>query len=173
MGKDRRTCKKLPAKYGKGERDRTGQSIHKVTEQIVVLAREDRLGIKMENMKGIRRLYRKGSRSPSFRCRMKAWVFEETQRQIDYKARWAGVPVRYVNPRGTSSYCLCGSPVVPLADRKLYCPKCDKTGDRDDLASKKIMACAVPQARPSRGRGEGEPRKQEDAGNPRSRWREG
>ncbi|MDG6902037.1 MAG: transposase [Nitrososphaerota archaeon] len=83
------------------------------------------------------------------------------------------MPYWYVNPRGTSSHCLCGSRVVPLADRKLYCPKCDRTWDRDDLASKNIVACAVPQARPSKGSDEGEPRRQEDAGNPPSGRREG
>ena len=59
------------------------------------------------------------------------------------------------------------------SDGKPYRPKCGKAWDRDDLASKRIMACAVPQARPSRGSGEGEPRKQEDAGAPRSGRREG
>ncbi len=86
---------------------------------------------------------------------MNSWVFGETQRQIDYKARWVGIPDWYVNPRGSSSHCLCGSRVVPLGDRKLYCPVCDKTWDRDDLASKNIMACAVPQVRPLKGSDEG------------------
>ena len=171
---DRRISKPLLEKYGKRERDRTKSRLHNVTGQIVDYSREHRLGIKMEKLKGIRKLYRKGNgQSRSFRGRMNTWVFGETQRQIDYKARWDGVPVWYVNPRGTSSYCLCGSRVVPLGGRNLYCPKCDIIRDRDDLASKKVMACAVPQARPSRGSGDGEPRKQEDAGNPRSGWREG
>jgi len=39
---------------------------------------------------------------------------------------------------------------------KLDCPKCDKAWDRDVLASRNIMACAVPQARPSNGSNEGE-----------------
>ena len=173
---DRRISKQLLSKYGKRERVRTDSRLHKATREIVNYAKAHTYGIKLEKLKGIRKLYRKGNRqSKSFRGRMNSWVFGETQRQIDYKARWEGVPVWYVNPRGTSSYCLCGSRVVPLADRKVYCPKCDKTWDRDDLASKRIMACAVPQARPSRGKQgscDEEPRRQEDAGNPRSGWRE-
>jgi putative transposase len=148
---DRRIAKQLLSKYGEREKNRTEPLLHKVTRQIVDYAMEHRLAIKMENLKGIRKLYRKGTgQGRSFRGRMNNWVFGETQRQIDYKARWDGVPGWYVNPRGTSSYCLCGSRVAPLPERKLYCPACDKIWDRDDLASKNIMACAVPQGRPFR-----------------------
>jgi putative transposase len=152
IGRDRRIAKELLAKYGNRERQRTESLLHKVTKQITSYAKDNKLGIKMERLTGIRRLYRRGNRQgPSFRGRMNAWAFGETQRQVDYKSKWDGVPCWYVNPRGTSSYCLCGSRVVSSAARKLYCPKCDRTWDRDDLASKNIMACAVPQARPSRG----------------------
>ena len=165
---DRRTARKLLAKYGRREKDRTTSGLHRVTSKIVNYAREQRLGIKMEKLKGIRKLYGRGNgQSRSFRGRMNTWVFGETQRQIDYKARWEGIPSYFVNPRGTSSYCLCGSRIVPLADRKVYCPKCDKTWDRDDLASKRIMACAVPQDRPFRGSDEGE--RDDDGSNPPSR----
>ena len=170
---DRRIAKSLLSKYGKRERDRTASRIHKVTSLMVNYSKEHRLGIKMEKLRGIRKLFRKGNyQSRSFRGRMNSWVFGETQRQVDYKAKWDGVTTWYVNPRGTSSYCPdCGSRVVPLADRTLYCRKCDRTWDRDDLASKNVMACKVPQARPSRGSGEGE--RGGDGSNPRSRWREG
>ena len=168
---DRRTAKKLLAKYGRRESDRTTSRLHKVSSEIVDYARDHRLGIKIEKLKGIRKLYRKGNgQSRSYRGRMNTWVFGETQRQIDYKAKWVGTPTHFVNPRGTSSNCLCGSRVVPRADRKLYCPKCDIIWDRDDLASKRIMACAVPQARLCKGSYEGE--RGDDGSNPPSRWGE-
>ena len=129
-------------------------------------------GIKMEKLTGIRKLYKKGNgQGKSFRGRMNSWVFGETRRQVEYKSNWDGVPHSYINPKGTSSYCLCGSCVVPLADRKLYCPTCDKTWDRDDLASRNVMACVVPQDRPSKGSREGE--RGDDGSNPQSRWKEG
>ncbi|MDE1852804.1 MAG: transposase [Thaumarchaeota archaeon] len=169
---DRRIAKRFLSKYGKREKRRTESRLHKMTSQIIGYAKANRLGIKMEKLKGIRRLYRKGNgQGPSFRGRMNTWVYGETQRQIDYKAKWDGVPCWYVNPRGTSSNCLCGSRVAPMQDRKLYCPKCGILWDRDDLASKKIMDCVVPQARPSRGSDEGE--RGGDGSNPRSGWREG
>ena len=155
---DRRIAEGLLSKYGRRERNRTMSRLNKITKEIVDYAMEHRFGIKMEKLKGIRNLYRKGNGlSRSYHGRMNSWVFGETQRQVEYKARWEGVPVWYVNPRGTSSYCPdCGSRVVPLQGRKLYCQKCDRLWDRDDLASKNIMACAVPQARPSRGSGDGD-----------------
>jgi putative transposase len=169
---DRRISKKLLAKYGKREKNRTTRRLHVVTKQIVNFAKEKKFGIKMEKLTGIRKRYRRGTgKSRSLRTRLNTWVFGEIQRQINYKARWAGVPVWYVSPRGTSRNCPdCGSRVAPLAERKLYCPECDKVWDRDDLASKNIMACAVPQARPSKGSGEGE--RGDDGSNPLSRWRE-
>jgi putative transposase len=171
-GQDNRISKRLYAKYGKRERRRTAQMVHKVTKQITCFAKENQLGVKMEKLTGIRKLYRKGNgQGTSFRGRMNSWVFGETQRQIAYKAAWLGVPVYHINPRGTSRNCPnCGSRVSPLQDRKLYCPRCDKTWDRDDLASKNIMACAVPQVRPPKGSGEKE--RGDDGSNPLSRWEE-
>ena len=169
---DRRIGGELLAKYGRREKNRTTQRIHSVTKGIVSYAERNRFGIKMEKLRGIRKLYRKGNgQGPYFRGRMNTWVFGETQRQTDYKAAWLGVPAYYVNPRGTSSNCPCGSRVVTLQDRKLYCPKCDKVWDRDDLASKNVMACAVPQARPFKGSDEEE--RGDDGSNPQSRWGEG
>jgi len=147
--KDNRMRQMLLAKYGKRERDRTIQRIHRMTKKIVDYALENKLGIKMEKLTGIGKLYRRGNgQGPAFRGRMNKWVFGETQRQLNYKASWDGVQCWLVNPRGTSSNCLCGSRVAQRVDRKVYCPKCERTWDRDDLASKRIMACAVPQARP-------------------------
>ena len=169
---DRRIAQRLLSRYGRREKRRTESRLHRVTSQVVGYAKEHKFGIKMEKLKGIRKLYRKwNGQSRHFHGRMNTWVFGEIQRQTDYKARWAGVPHWYVNPRGTSSHCLCGSRVAELADRKLYCPTCDKSWDRDDLASKNIMACAVPQARPFRRSGEGE--RGDDGSNPPSGWREG
>jgi putative transposase len=170
---DKRVAKELLAKYGRRERNRTVQRIHRVTKEVVNYARETHLGIKVEKLTGIRRLYRKGNLNRTYlRRRMNTWVFGQIQRQTDYKAKWEGVPVCYVNPSGTSRNCPdCGSRVVSLAGRKLYCSKCDKTWDRDVLASKNIMACVVPQVRPFKRSDEEESRKKEDAGNPSSRWK--
>lgn len=167
--RDNRISPQLYAKYGRRERNRTTQAIHRVSKAIVQHAKENHLGIVMEKLKGIRKLYRKGNgQGTSYRGRMNSWTFHELQRQIEYKASWEGVPVLYVNPSGTSRKCPeCGSPLVELEGRKLICPSCKRTEDRDVLASKNVMACAVPQDRTPKGSCEGEPAK--EGGNPRSR----
>ena len=150
--KDRRIMRALLAKYGKRERDRTSQALHRVTRRIVEHAKVNGYAIVMERLKGIRKLYRKGNgQGRSFRGRMNSWTFRELQRQIDYKARWDGSPVHYVNPRGTSRRCpsCSASPLVRLEGRRLLCPACNLCEDRDVIAAKNVMACVVPQARPS------------------------
>jgi len=172
---DRRTNRLLQIKYGRRERNRTTQRLHAISSRIVSHAKRENFGIVMENLKGIRKLYRKGNgQGSSFRGRMNSWMFHEIQRQTDYKARWEANPVYYVHPRGTSRKCpICGSFLVELEGRRLWCPKCKKSEDRDVIASKNIlMAAPVCAARPPRRSDEVESRRQENAGNPQSGWEE-
>src|SRR5437667_8452484 len=171
---DQRISQRLYARYGTREKNRTTQALHRVSKAIVAQAKEKKFGIVMEKLKGIRKLYRRGNgQSSSFRGRMNSWTFSELQRQIEYKARWEGIPVGYVSPRGTSSKCPnCDSPLTKFEGRRVWCPSCRQGGDRDVIASRNIMAALVRAARPSRGSREGEPRRQEKASNPRSRWME-
>ncbi|MGI0087218.1 MAG: transposase [Nitrosotalea sp.] len=62
------------------------------------------------------------------------------QRQIEYKARWLGLPVEYVKAGGTSSKCaICGSKLVPEEQRKMFCPICKSIVDRDVNAAHNIL----------------------------------
>jgi putative transposase len=149
---DRRVQRRLLSKYGRREKDRTVQRIHRVTKNIIEYAQAKCFGIVLENLKGIRRLYRRGNgQRRSYRGRMNSWKFREFQRQVEYKAAWAGIQVTHVSARGTSSKCPnCGSSLIRLEGRKLMCPSCKQSEDRDVIASKNIMARVVPQARSSR-----------------------
>ncbi|MDA4113989.1 MAG: transposase [Thaumarchaeota archaeon] len=167
---DRRVSQKLYAKYGKREKNRTVQVLHCISKEIVERAKENHLGIVMEKLKGIRRLYRKGNgQGAPYRGRMNSWTFHEIQRQIEYKAGWEGIPVTYVSPRYTSRNCSnCGTS-QKFEGRTAICPSCGKTEDRDANASRNIMMAALTHAaQPPGGSGEGEPRRQENAGNPPS-----
>ena len=57
---DRRISQELYAKYGKREKNRTVQVLHCISTKIVECAKKNNLGIVMEKLKGIRRLYRRG-----------------------------------------------------------------------------------------------------------------
>jgi len=75
---------------------------------------------------------------------MNSWSYAELQRQIEYKAKWEGLPVIYVHPHGTSSKCsICGKGMKPEENRMLRCPSCGYTVDRDVNAAKNILERAL------------------------------
>ena len=135
---DARIRKKIFVKYGIKEKNKTHQLLHNVSKKIV----SDNKGIILEDISGIRKLYQKGNgQERKFRGRMNSWSFYELQRQIEYKARWFGLPVIYVSAAGTSSKCaVCGSKIEPEEHRMLFCPNCNVTVDRDINAAKNILA---------------------------------
>ena len=134
---DSRIRKKIFQKYGRLQKNRVHNILHYTSKKIV----SENSGIIMENLKGIRRLYRKGNwQGKKYRQKMNSWSFYELQRQIEYKARWLGLPVEYVRADGTSSMCaVCGSKLVPEEHRKLFCSICKCSVDRDINAAHNIL----------------------------------
>lgn len=144
---DHRIRKVIYAKYGRKERDRVQQFLHRASKTIVGEAKAKHYGIALERLRSIRRLYRKGNgQSRNYRARMNSWSFAELQRQIEYKARWGGLPVRYVNPAGTSvkcSKCGCRVKAKPEENRLSTCQSCGFTVDRDVNAARNILIRAL------------------------------
>src|SRR2546429_7345487 len=96
----------------------------------------------LEDIRGIRCLYRKGNgQGRKYRGRMNGWSFSEAQRQLEYKARWIGLPVVRLSRRetsGTSMTCpRCGERLQSdkRLGRKLWCGKCRVVMDRDRVAA--------------------------------------
>jgi putative transposase len=108
-------------------------------------AKAKQYGIAMEKLTDIRKLYRRGNwQGCRYRGRMNSWSYAELQRQIEYKAKWKGLPVIHVHPHGTSSKCsICGKRMKPEENRMLRCPSCGYTVDRDVNAAKNILARAL------------------------------
>jgi putative transposase len=142
---DVRVAKKVKQKYGTKQKDKVHSILHNISKQIIEQAKSQSLGIVMENLKGIRKLYRKGNgQGREYRSRLNSWSFYELQRQIEYKAKWEGIPVFYVPPHGTSANCaICGSQITECAGRKVYCLKCDRISDRDENAALNIVSQGV------------------------------
>jgi putative transposase len=170
---DMRICRRISGKYGCKEREKVKQILHYASKQIIQYAKQRKFGLVMEQLTGVRRLYMRGNGlGREYRSRMNSWSFWELQRQIQYKARWEGLPVIYVYPHGTSAKCSrCGSRMarIPEENRKLKCPTCRVTVDRDVNAARNILARGVrfaPIALPT------EAMVQEPAfrSNPESRW---
>ncbi len=141
---DVRVRRRVFGKYGFLQRHRIGWVLHNVSASLVAQAKKGCFGIVMEDIKRIRKLYRKDNgRGKNYRARLNSWSYAELQRQIEYKARWEGIPVIYVTAWGTSTKCAtCGSKTTkdPNARRILYCPKCKISFDRDENAARNILA---------------------------------
>jgi len=137
---DVRIRKRIYGKYGVKQMNRVKQVIHRTTKAIIEDAKARDLGVAMEKLTGLRKLYRKGNgQGNDYRFRLNTWSFGEAQRQLEYKAKWEGMKVVYVQPSGTSSRCaVCGSKVLESTDRMVYCPECKVLVDRDVNAARNI-----------------------------------
>ena len=142
---DSRVRQRVYSKYGVRQRNRVRPLLHRASKQIIIEAKHRGSAIIMERLTGIRKLYQKGNgQGRDYRARMNGWSFAELQRQIEYKARWEGLPVIYVNPSGTSVKCsICGSRMKPEENRTLKCQSCGFTVDRDVNAARNILAAGM------------------------------
>ena len=138
---DARIRQKIAFKYGRRMRNRKAQPLHKATKQIVEQAFENKEALVLEDIRGIRRLYRRGNwQGRRYRATMNTWSFSEVQRQLEYKARWIGLPVIRLSRRetmGTSSTCpKCGERLQSDKNhgRELWCRICKSWMDRDMVA---------------------------------------
>ena len=133
---------RIASKYGGRRTSRTGHLLHNPTKAIVALAMQQKEAIVLENIEGIRSLYRKGNgQTRKYRGRMNGWSFGEAQRQIEYKARWVGLPVIRLSrreTRGSSVSCpRCGERLQSdkRLKRNLWCSNCRVVMDRDRVAA--------------------------------------
>ena len=96
--------------------------------------------IVFEDIRHIRKLYQKGNgQGNHHRGKMNGWSFAEIKRQIEYKAKWNGIPVIQLSKketRGTSTLCpKCGKRLQEQrASRELWCESCQRLMDRDVVA---------------------------------------
>lgn len=139
---DIRVKKKLQRKLGNRRTRRIQQHLHIISKDIVRRAKESKSMIVFEDLKGIRKLYRKGNgQGNKYRRKLNSWSFFELQRQIHYKSAWEGVPVGFVDPKRTSQLCpKCGARLQEdrFQHRKLLCINCKRTMNRDVVASLNI-----------------------------------
>ena len=117
-------------------RDREQRKIrdlnHKISKKIVQTAQENRYGIKLEKLEGIRnnRKHRK-----SFNFALNSWSFYQLQQFIEYKAKLCGIPVAYVEPKYTSQECSrCGN-IGTRQGKEFVCQSCGHFDNADVNAS--------------------------------------
>lgn len=143
---DIRIRKKIASKYGRRKSNRIKQLLHRLSKTIVQQAKGEKTALVFEDIRHIRKLYQTNNHHRrSFRYRMNnGWSFGEIKRQVEYKAKWEGLPVIQLSvgdTRGTSKLCpLCGkrTQVAERVDithyRELWCSQCKRWMDRDVIA---------------------------------------
>ncbi|MGI0086786.1 MAG: RNA-guided endonuclease InsQ/TnpB family protein [Nitrosotalea sp.] len=139
---DHRIRQNIYSKLGNRRSKRVKQFLNRISKDIVQNARESRSMIILEDIKGIRKLYRKGNyQGRKYRGMMNSWPFYELQRQVQYKSVWEGIPVRFVSPMRTSILCpICGNRTQEdrYQHRQLWCSSCKRSMDRDVVAAMNI-----------------------------------
>jgi putative transposase len=153
---DARIRRKLARKYWKRANHRTDQILHAATNSIVETASTDGAALALEDLTGIRKMYRRGNgQGKDYRFRLNSWFHGKEKRMLEYKAAWKGVtiiPLTKSDTYGSSSTCAtCGeklySPEKGDAEhaRMLWCRKCKVWVDRD------VNAVLILSARGGRG----------------------
>ncbi len=111
---------------------------HRISEMLVVKAKDTGRGIALEDLKGIREriTVRKAQRRTQH-----SWAFHQLRSFIEYKARIAGVPVVLVHPRNTSRTCPncghCDKKNRPTRDH-FHCQSCGFAGPADGIPAVNI-----------------------------------
>jgi putative transposase len=139
---------------------------------IVDTAAKNGAALAMEDLKGIRKMYRRGNgQGADYRFRLNSWPHRKAKKMTEYKAAWKGVtiiPLTKSETYGSSSTCpTCGEKLRSLVKgdvahaRMLWCQKCKVWMDRDVIASLNLSKRGLSRFASSRPRsGEEESRSQ-------------
>jgi len=129
-----KTRRKLLSKYGRRETKRILDIYHKITNFVVEEALKTSSAIALENLKNIRK---KIKFSRNMNGRLHRWSFRKLQFIIEYKAKMNGIPIIYVDARGTSRTCpICGAKLSPNGQyRTMKCKRCGLEADRDVIGA--------------------------------------
>ncbi len=143
---DVRIATRLARKYWRRANHRVDQILHAATNYIIDGAAKDGSALALEDLAGIRTMYRRGNgQRADYRFRLNAWPHWRAKRMLDYKAAWKGVTVIQLTRSetyGSSSTCpVCGEKLRnPARDdaehrRMLWCQACKVWMDRDVYAA--------------------------------------
>lgn len=106
--------------------------LHKISREIVTMAKEYNAMIVMGKLKGIRKNAKnKGKR---IRRLINSWAYYKLQKYIEYKALWEGIKVVYIDEKGTSITChRCGARGERKTQGCFECPNCGLKDFNADL----------------------------------------
>jgi putative transposase len=105
---------------------------HKISRKIVDMAYGNKMGIKLENLNGIRG---KKSFNKKLNATKSNWSFYQLQTFIEYKDKLLGVPVVFINPEYTSQRCSCCGFLGVREKKKFVCTNCGHIDHADANAA--------------------------------------
>jgi putative transposase len=113
--------KKIQAKYGRLRRERTRNLWHSIALMLVLMAGQQGAALVLERLEGMKASLRKASKRLCQRL-LNYWSIMTFHRILEQKARAFGVPIVFVDPKGTSKTCpICGD---CLRGQAKVCPSC-------------------------------------------------
>jgi putative transposase len=128
-----KTSRRLLQRYSNRERNRAKDFMHKLTTEIAGRLKESSSGAVMERLKGIK--HRVLNCSGRQNRKLSKWNARTLQSMLEYKLKWLGLPVKYVDAKNTSKTCpLCSGYMVAYGGRLMKCEKCSLIMDRDIVA---------------------------------------
>jgi IS605 OrfB family transposase len=148
-----KSAKKRLKKLGRGQANFQRDVNHRISKELVILAKRTKRAIALEDLKGINSRTRVRGRDN--RSKRLNWSFFQLRTFINYKSKGAGVPIVFVDPHYTSQRCnRCGC--IDKRNRrnqaKFCCVACgymvhaDVGGARNirDLGLKTLAGCRQP-----------------------------
>ncbi|MCD6381026.1 MAG: transposase [Candidatus Odinarchaeota archaeon] len=128
-----KTANRLMKKYSKREKNRVKDLMHKLTTKITRELADLKSGAILENLKNIKS--RILNKSRNLNRKLSKWNARRFQFMLEYKLKWLGLPVKYVNPKNSSKTCpLCSGRMATYEGRLMKCEKCGFNADRDVIA---------------------------------------
>ena len=116
------------------EKNKVKDMNHKMSSKIVRIAKENEYGIRLENLKGIRK-NKNVKTSKLFKNSLNSWSFYQFQQMIEYKAKLHGILVEYVDPRYTSQLCSRCGLIGNRNGKEFKCSNCGHVDHADVNAS--------------------------------------
>lgn len=108
---------------------------HKLSNEIVKIAKNNNANITFENLKGIRKTAKVNK---NFKYFLNSWQFYTLQSFVEYKSMIEGIRIVFVNPKYTSQICSNCDKINKCESKKYVCSECKLHIHRDENASYNI-----------------------------------